>query len=822
MANQLEAVPNPKFRTAPLTTIAGDIVSRRELKVPVDISGTYGHQNNSQGLQSTAIFTIAANEEFVNLERMTIVADMTPSFFSYATGYLGPKCTTVPLLDGSLQSLIAKFRIGNSQGLCIEEVLNYPTFAAAISKFVDSPIKRQQDLLNFSTQGTTCGAGDKWNLLFDSPFYLQANNVMKNGETIRVHFRLMHSSFKNRVPMIPLFLFKNGLQFSLTFESPYRSFCYQLTQPQSNEQRIPARYDVHAAATNNYHRHNWIIAPGIYDSRNTNNAPVARTEITLAAALNEDRTFLETGVLSTAWKYLSLDKVFPATTYGNYVPLARNSLLLNYDSLQALKKNMPRITSPNTSLQNNDMSVELTVADQYGFVVIPVRFEKDKQCVWSGFAIYNNLHDYESTEPTDARIHYWAINGAPTQSYARVSAWVNVKSTGYQYGTNAGIVGLSISEPTQKPFFVMQLYGMTVASLPFKHDAGTFDEFNLQMIRNDYDLILLPDQAFVIPYTIPAAWDELSLTPAQAFTVSSTINHSIASPIVVDWIHRALNSGRTSLVWDYTLKNLEMKIDLVKPNANVFQNWVTRYQDVSGIPYAFKRTHYNVSTMYGNQRDTVANIQLKLSLRSLCGLVVVLQDTWSTVINNGTDPGYTTLNYNSITAFMRRGVTRAEVIIGGQSYPIYPLKFLPDGTSAIQWGMDHIVSAENFFDTTQSSFQGTLDRRDLVPSRNYLGCGDWGLTFEQHISKADNKTGIGYYYLDTTGFVIAFSFMKDDTNGMFTGIDTTQSAVVQLNLYFDRPDTLITCDIDRSFYVHSWAVCDAVFTLQSDASLLRQ
>lgn len=825
MASELSAVPNPKFKTAPLTTIAGDIVSRRELKIPVNISGTYSHQNNSDGFSSTAIFSLSANEEFLNMERMTIVGDFTPSFYSWVSGYTGPKCQTLPLLDGSLQSIVAKFRIGNAQGLCIDEVINYPTFAATVAKFVDSPAKRKQDLLNFSTQGITHGSGDGWNLQFDSPFYLDANNTLKDGETTRIHLRLLNSSFKNRVPMIPLFLFKNGLEISITFESPYRAFAYQLSSTPFNETRCVAK--------------DCFIARGTYARLNVNGSPVAHGELTPSANLDLNETLDNVG-----WKYLSLDKLFASTNDLNIVPRARNSILVKESIMLRIKDGLAKagISSPWPQMPTVARDIGITDFKTYGWVMIPVRVEKNKQCVWSGFASYNDVHDYRMYAHNvalnmyngDPRVVSHALNTGATAGYENYSAWVNyieIPAVADQViGQRNVIAGLVDETNTFEHVFVMQLYGMTAQSAPLFSAGTDFKTCQAYFEANGYEYVFVTDQASYIPYKPrTGGWDgtiaDLETVPSDCLKLSYTCPNKSVSPVPFDWVHRALNSNKSALVWNYNVKNLEMKVDMIKPNANVFQDWTTRFQDMSGIPYAFKRTHYNVTTMYGNQQDTVANIQLKLSLRSLCGLVMVLQDAQSSVVNNGTDENYTTLHYPSVSTFMRRGVTRAEVIIGGQSYPIYPLKFLPDGTTGIQWGMDHILSAENFFDASQSSFNGQLTRKDLLPTRNFMGMGNWGLSYEAHTTLAATahlSRPYGYYYLDATGFVIAFSFMKDDTNGMFTGIDTTQSAIVQVNLYFDRPSTLLTCDINRNFYVESWAICDSVFTLQSDACLIRQ
>jgi hypothetical protein len=800
MSAELQAVPNPKFSTAPLTTVAEDIVSRRELKVPVDISGTYSHQYNSNGFQSMATFTIAANEEFVSLDRMTITGDFTPSFFSYDPTYEGPRAAQVPLFDGSSQSLIARFRIGNANGLAIEEVINYPSFAAAISKFVDTPMKRDQDLINFATQGTTFGKDDGWNLQFDSPVLLQTHNTIRNGETTRISLRLMHSSFKNRVPMVPLFLFKNGLQFQIQLESPYRAFSYQLSPSIRNDFRVGTNY---------------AIARGAYDTQLTGNANTEFDEHAVAAATNYSYT-----VDTMKYKLFSIDKFLPTAA-----PKWRDSLLLAEGTFANLKAKLPKVDrvhqAPNVI---NTVVNPLDSTRTNGFHVVPVRFEKDGQNVWSGFTIWADFTDYRrmitaldvnvQVDETTADTHqfesiYWNNrigSSTLTKSYGVVPVGYNAGEGNQEWSLKA----------------ILPLYPMTKEQLSFKATASTLQSYNqFNFSITDVQLVMMPEAAFFIPFVLPVGWDG---DVEDAVNIDSTIPNRLANPYVIDWFHQEL-VNKTALVWDYNIKNFEMKIDLIKPSAQVFQKWVSRYQDVSGIPYAYKRIHYNATQVSGSTADTVMNIQLKLNLRSLCGLVVGFQDIQSTVVNNGNTPNVTTLFYPSITSFLRRGLVRAEVVVGGQSFPYYPLKMLPDGSTSVQWGMDHLLSAENFFDASQYGFQSQLNRTNQLVSRNFAGMGNYNLSYAQNLANVSQKgvTEVSTYtYLDSPSFLLAFSFMKDDTNGMFTGIDTTQSSMVQLNLYFDRSATLNTAHLKTDFYVNTWAIADAVYTHQSDACMVRQ
>lgn len=74
--------------------------------------------------------------------------------------------------------------------------------------------------------------------------------------------------------------------------------------------------------------------------------------------------------------------------------------------------------------------------------------------------------------------------------------------------------------------------------------------------------------------------------------------------------------------------------------------------------------------------------------------------------------------------------------------------------------------------------------------------------------------------LDASGFILAFSLQKDDMNGFSTGIDSSQSGAVNLNLYFQDSN------YDGNYFnenidCHTFVVADAVFTKQNDADLVR-
>lgn len=841
MSASLQPVPNPKFSTAPLTTTAQDIVSRKEIKIPVDFGGIYGPQGNSNGYQSKATFTLASNEEFVNLEKATITADFTPSFFSYPSDYVGPMATQVPLLDGSLQSLIARIRIGNSQGLALDEILEYNTFSAIISKFTDTREKREQDLINFASQGTLYGKDDNWSLLFDSPVLMQTNNTLDHNTTNKVTFRIMNSSFKNRVPIIPAFLLKNGLQMELTFENPYKAFCYQLSPSVTNDMRVVCT-NRDLLADQSVFTDNWFLANGRYAYDGSGGALVALTD---GAALLDTASTITNGDVETIRpSFLSIDAA------ASSAPKWTQTMFLAKPVFDKLKSKISAldthyIVSSSTLAANGTIAASATRCD---FVVVPFRYEVDGENRWSGFAIWNTMTDTFNPVYTagglatvDRSGHYETVPAVNNFiGYGGNSMYYNVLAAGTlrKYANTAAAAAGVNSDTTKRVFAALPIYplhGDQLRMAPRAGNASTFGNFNDRNRALHGEVVFMPQAAFVLPCKYTGAANFAAAEITNFAFCKALIRNRLANPYVIDWVYQSQKAGNTALIWDYSLKNLELKVDMLKPNAQIYQKWVTKYQDMSGILYAYKRVHYQATQIPDGASEATLNVQIRLNLRSLCGLILTFQDQQSHVVNDSSKANPTTLFYPSLSSALRRGLVKAEIVIGGQQWPYFPNKLRPDGSpapgSSIEWSMEHMLQSENFFDTPQSGFSSTMSRLRALTGTNYMGMGPFSTTFADHTSKLasnsiyyDPPTDANYFYRysDSKDFALAFSLMKDDTNGQFTGVDCTQSSIVQINLYFDRPTQTQTCDLHSTFYCKTWAIGDAVAQFQADASTVRQ
>ncbi len=334
------------------------------------------------------------------------------------------------------------------------------------------------------------------------------------------------------------------------------------------------------------------------------------------------------------------------------------------------------------------------------------------------------------------------------------------------------------------------------------------------------------DNQFIVPH--------LSYKRVAKNAVMSPRDISFLNKVIDPYMYEQVwtGSGGTNnklIQWGYQMENMEMLLDLVKPSSDTFLRFQQVYQSPSGIPYQFKRVIYksNVQKITGNGTGGLYQIPLAISVRSLTGIVIAMQDSYFT--NPGTAEATDFGKYSTplLSSFMRRGLNRAEVVIGGQTVPVYPLLTKPMNTNSSskpgQWSFSHLLEAENFFGVPgQISFNPTFSNINLQNHRNYLLAGSMtGLT-SAVVDSVATTTGITPTYLDTSSFVLAMSLKKDDVMDFATGIDSSQSGSITLNLYFNTSDdTDPGSKFSRDITYHIWSICDAVFTCQNDANLVR-
>lgn len=267
----------------------------------------------------------------------------------------------------------------------------------------------------------------------------------------------------------------------------------------------------------------------------------------------------------------------------------------------------------------------------------------------------------------------------------------------------------------------------------------------------------------------------------------------------------------------YTITNPELILDLVKPSSDEFLKYTQAFQSPSGIPYNYKRIILKQKVISAPGNSSFIQVPIDLSVRSLTGVLFTFQDT------NTSSPvkdSSCILSNPNLSSFLRRGLVRYEVIVGGQQYPLYPLyiKRIQDDPAKNTTNESFLFELENFFAVNGTAgIIPSVSSKSFEDTRNYFLCNSLN-------SFSTNLTGNEENFVacfDSSNSVYGLSLAKDDINNFAAGIDSSQSGSVILNLYFDESGSHTFQQLQRPIKINMFCFCDAVFTLQSDANLVR-
>lgn len=758
MSQKVNAVPDASFSVPPLTTTAGTRVSRRRIKVPCNYPGTnYGH-NGQSALPSVVTFDIADNESFLDMDKSMIVLDFKPEFFSNSSQAV----THHPVsFDGSSQSLIARVRIGNSQGLIIEECQAYGTWANIMDSYSQSEDVTQHHLLDRSSALKNQLNPQK--SFGNSEF---SSVALKSHKYEKLYLRFKHSSFLKSCRMIPLFLMRNGIRFEIEFENVYKS----LTRTISPSWQGP-------------------YFANIYNRTGVNSGSTVVT-------------------FSDFWFYdrnsSSLDLVIkPNSKLAQDLGL-RQLLLSNMELILNANEAVPSGIVVNGYRNSNGWSIPLKFeyTDAFG----------TQHVLWQGLGNLEHL-----IRPYDS-------NGNLELNLGLNPAWANAGAQYFYLNTPAIDGGvdfdINLAQNTEFAF---------VVRLTMKYESG-FD-----LLPSNRTGISGANKAF-LPYSLSNLCvyadptDMVSIPSSYAPSAIESSSHRHAGvTYAVTWSEtnlasqpRYANYGIGTSNWNYSVKNVEMICDFVKPSSEVFLQFQQSFQAPAGIPYAYKRVLYHTRVL--NPSEGLQQISLPISVRSLRGIVCVISDklAWAPSSDG------TSKTFNSLSAFMKRGLIRGQLVIGGQNYPSYDLNLSENG-------FEQIPELECLFNVAGlGSFNPNFDQKELQSTRNYMtgvGKTSTGATgfdggWQEILPSFSENSSWGFQeYHDTSKFVLGLSTMKKDGD-FVTGVDTSQAGSVSLNLYFKRSPDLANMfpgdsGNNRDIFVQVFCLADAVFTLQNDANLVR-
>jgi hypothetical protein len=773
MSQKVNAVPDSSFSVPPLTTTAGTRVSRRRLKVPCNYPGTKYSHNGQSALPTVVTFDIADNESFLDIDKSMIVLDFTPQFHSSADIAKKYPLSNIGFNDSS-QALMARVRIGNSQGLIIEELQAYGTWSNIMESYSLSDSEKEYHLLDVSSSKDDHYVQNK-----DSSGVGSSQKRLRSHVTRRLFLRFKHSSFLKSCRMIPLFLMRNGIRFEIEFQHAQLAMTRKISPSWS----------------------------GPYYAVGQN----------IEAVQGNSANALATRAFADWYVLRSSTFAFPGGADANamYIALRKSSRLV-----QDLKLDQLIINNINRDV---DFSAANAVTGASWIVdaplSVPIKLEYTDE-LGSDRVLYQGIGEIRQAvhmlEGTTGNLQL-----AWNQPWQHLAAqFGNISGNG-----NPIYTGFSFAQ-------FRQLY--YVVKLRTQQDGFVGPVINTQS----------PDGSAMVPYASgrPRIYVDLNdvvrLAPeGNVNYVVANANNSNVDDTTFDfaWSEsnlgsqpRAANRDVSRTIWNYQCANIEMICDLVKPSSEVFLQFQQSFQAPAGIPYAYKRVLYHTRVLQPS--DGLQQISLPFSVRSLRGLICVISDkaAWSPTA----DP--TSKNFPSLSAFMKRGLYRAQLVIGGQSYPNYDLNLT-------ELGVEQIPELECLFNVAAlGSFNPNFDLSELYSSHNYLShtgklsVGAPGtLPFDNAMTLKDvvdvaGKCNAGFQeYHDTSKFVLGLSTMKKDGD-FVTGVDTSQAGSMSLNLYFkSEPDVAngypgdSGSKLKRDLFIQVFGIADAVFTLQNDANLVR-
>lgn len=851
MSQVVVPVPNPKFQVGGLQTTAPSIVSHRVVKIPATFASTYtGQRIAPDGLpasSTTMKYNIASNEDFLDLSKFIMCFDVT---------WIGPESTNsvgdesliygMPLnlvYDQSTQAFIAQLTFGSPQGMKFEEIQNYNLFANMISQHTENSIHKERNLLDYSDFFKEQDKPNDLRKCFDGKLTFRETSRIRIGERTRVFLRFHHSSWLNNQTVIPLFLLRNGIEAQILLESPHKMVTFGHLSGSSKDMTIPSQLPIDGIP-------NWFIGAGVttVNSSNVATAVAAADCITAGAPLI---------------KNLLGRKGNDGTT--QLVPSV-NTLWLNAGHSQTLLKAI-----------SARLATRVLAGNVYA---VPISIYELGTIVWSGIILVDpNSH---GTPDGIAHLTYAVGNSsAPVLGdYSTVLAnfqdatWTAAAAVpvipGAAYGNapalvlgGVSVVTATIAAQTVSAFQAFRDQEATYIPQIDEQDRLVYYQPNMTALTNLVTTgtsVAQSRLAYGFPMYSLNDLEGIPYVPnitakADMLNAALTINRREGMLVIhaADIVKMQLLGARTANVqqqlwfpvnpaqngvasalalWSvkpslrkisYKIEKAEMLMRLLKPTSEEFAKWQSMFQQPSGIPIKMNSILYRKQTMTWS--SGVTQVNLPVSVRSMKQIFFVIQDAACDLEPQNC---INALALPNLSTYQSRRLTRYEVIVGGQQYPIYPLELRDTNNTYTKYGEDHIPELESAFGIAgNGSFNPSFSKAGYKQVRNLLAGGLLGQSYSSvyNLFNTANRAQ-RCCYVDTASKVFAMSICKDEVNSFATGIDSSQSGAVSMNLYFSNPDGDVVSSIfqtgARPYDIHIFVICDAVVTLQEAANLRRQ
>jgi hypothetical protein len=800
--------------------------------VPPTIQGTFkGNGDYSNGGNQYIQFQVADNECFMDNKCLYMICDLlvygpnNTELNSDGTTYGNP----IDLyFDQSSDALFSQLTIGSPQGLKMEEIQQYNMWANIIRLHTESAAHKEHDLLRYTEyekeKGKSYGLQHLTDDLWRTPVRIPI------GIKTRVAMRFDFSDFMQNMELFPLFLMRNGLQITIYLENVYKA----MYSPSGFSTAKDIIFD------SGYFPNQYIIGQGRRIPDGTGLAPTISADV--------DNANAAVGIYFSP--YYQLTSNFTGTGVAIQ---STQSLWLRYGLARGVL---------------DACGSQIRSAERNRFIALPVSIKEFNQIVWSGFALVPNTSLNFSVGAVvldgfldgdgDLVAHHGSaltITSAPyaTNSLAQTAisnARQNVKQLDVdgsqppvarnltvvrytRYGSNTG---LALTNGSLREFYLnWHLFSFNdTQQIPFAKLANENDVIacNLQHSNSGGQIIFHCADAIFL--------DTANNLTANGSSTTSVL--PINDPAVVNTVFTIQNPGRNAFAsvlsqWGlteqqrkfrYEITNPQLLMNLIKPSAEVAMRWQQEFTSPSGIAVKYKKVIYQKKS-FNEQSTGLLQVTLPISVRSLTGLIFVIQDPALDAVPNNVINNMLLAN---LSTFQNRRLTEQYIQVGGQQYPVYMYQMRPDGDNTQYWE-SHVLELEKLFAVAgTASFNSCLSRPMIKKTRNMLAGGYLGAT--NPIQTGNLSAVQRCTYTDASGIVYGMNLAKDWMRTFTCGIDSSAVGNISLNLYFKDPSNSSNVSTAfgpssnatnqsgaRAFSLHMFAICDAVLTLQESANMVR-
>jgi hypothetical protein len=859
MSSSVLSISNPDYRIDPLVTAAGSIAARQRVPVPVNVPTTYSSVGSAY--PSTLQFDIYDPERMLYTPSLEVAFWFKPDFRKVARRNVSESDPWyyqpwfAPAVDGGLHALFNRVKIGNAQGLIIEEILKYNLYTNVMNLYGQSHSAKHAKVTGaFSAQHNSFvgyheifrrGGLDVTGTMITPEQYpaayipvLDANTGMfRYKRDLQAPFKasnpiatgtysgaldvsdklydrelivpLSQSSFLNKTLYIPLMLLRNGLRIEIDLASPYEAFVQNsLGLPGELPHRVwfrnpMANYALGTQGSGASASYSGTAPPsGVYQTSSASvaapvyNVPIPKKVLILSLGGNPANaavTRSDANRFETGQFGLSAVLSAAAQQPGGFPSNA------TFPNTVVRIPETPYFIWCLSEQRGRGRVVSFKPGDKFTFYKQDPTARAGMVVLLKGevtaIAASRNTRQQNPGTVNATCIseikHGFANDTVSNVPFLNYTATLNQTGAG---GASAA-VGTGFAAMTNVDEQVVYYSSSVIQYSAGDTNATYFARYGIDQTK------LGPDQDLRLDEFDWLCLESAELDPFDAY------DSLLSSPITPPGSSR--NPYGTP-GWAYTLTKATMLCDYSKPASRVVLEYVNAFKQPQGIAFGFTRMMYYSTTILGD--SPTAQLNIPFACRSLRNLVICFSDELSSNANNNIDG--TVCQFPCLSSFMSRGINNIEITVGAQKFPNYridyPFDYMNSGNNEIQNVFSTITNRQ-----ANVSFPHYRLNRS-VRRYNYAGGFDNtvnSFTAGTELTPSRGPTSHSTEYIDTSAAIFVATFEK--RNGDFLcGVDVSAPTPIVVRAEFSP-------QLKRSRQIHIFGHCDAVFTLQTDNGVVR-